>query len=95
MATPIKWGNGFRVNTIINDDQSAPVITGLADGRFVAMWTDMSSTLGDGNAAVHRQIFAADGSRIGVEFRVNTDAAGNQAFPTAASLRVGKKALRM
>ena len=38
MATPVKWGNEFLVNTNTANDQNVPAITGLADGRFVVMW---------------------------------------------------------
>ena len=46
------------------------------------MWYDGGShTLGDNSAAVHGQIFNADGSKAGAEFLVNTTTARTSIFP--------------
>jgi hypothetical protein len=91
MATPIKWGSEFLVNTTTSLSQFYHAITGLADGRFVAMWSDESQTLGDDDLyAVHGQIFNADGSKAGAEFLVNTTIEGAQALPAVIGLASGK-----
>jgi hypothetical protein len=90
MATPTKWGSEFLVNTITDDVQMNPAAAGLADGRFVTTWLDYSGTLGDSSWAIHGQIFNADGTKAGAEFRVNTTADGNQAEPTAIGLSDGR-----
>ena len=46
-GTPIKFGSEFLANTITTGFQGAPVVTGLADGRFVVSWTASSPTDGD------------------------------------------------
>jgi hypothetical protein len=89
MATPIKWGSEFRVNTITAGYQAEPSITKLADGRFVVMWMDASQTLGDNDIAVHGQVFNADGSKAGTEFLVNSTKAGEQRFPAITGLANG------
>ncbi len=50
-------GAEFLVNTKTVNLQQAPSVTGLADGRFVVTWEDLSGTLGDTTFAVHAQIF--------------------------------------
>ncbi len=51
-------GNEFLVNTTTTGGQYQPAITGLADGRFVVSWTDLSFSGGDTfGAAVRGQIF--------------------------------------
>ena len=94
MATPVKWGNEFLVNTNTANDQDVPAITGLADGRFVVMWEDDSHTLNDTSDAVHGQIFNADGSKAGAEFRVNSTKDGEQIFPRSLRSRMGDSSPR-
>ena len=90
MATPTKWGSEFLVNTTTTSNQIYPSISMLADGRFVAMWTDNSLTLGDNDGdSIHGQIFNADGSKAGTEFLVNTTTAHNQGNPKVAPLANG------
>ena len=87
------FGTEFPVNTTYsnNGDQSEPVITALADGRFVVVWTDGSLTGGDISfKAIRGQMFNADGSRSGTEFLVNTTATGDQFSPTITALADGR-----
>ena len=44
MLDAIKIGSEILVNTTTLSSQEAPAITGLANGGFVATWTDFSST---------------------------------------------------
>jgi hypothetical protein len=89
MATPIKWGTDFLVNTITGGAPSEPVITALANGKFVATWGDGSHTLGDSDVAIHAQLFDADGSKAGAEFLVNTTTIGAQIEPHVAAFADG------
>jgi Ca2+-binding RTX toxin-like protein len=87
MATPTKWGHEFLVNTTKKGEQDEPTITGLADGRFVVAWTDWS---GDKSGpAVRAQVFNADGSKAGGEFRINKTTDDSQGQPTIAALADG------
>ncbi|MEO5330577.1 MAG: tandem-95 repeat protein [Magnetococcus sp. YQC-5] len=78
----------FLVNTTIVNDQSAPGVTGLANGGFVITWhsdnQDMVSTSG-----IYGQIYDASGVRVGGEFRVNTNIIGNQSEPDITALNDG------
>ncbi|MGY4361496.1 hypothetical protein ACVW0J_007989 [Bradyrhizobium sp. i1.7.7] len=52
--------------------------------------TSGSSTLGDASgSAVHAQLYAADGSKVGGEFLVNTQTNGSQASPVVTGLSNG------
>ncbi|WP_298189328.1 cadherin domain-containing protein [Novosphingobium sp.] len=83
-------GSEFLVNTVTTGSQFAPSIAGLADGGFVVSWHDDSRTLGDASGtSIKAQAFAADGSRVGSEFRVNTEILGNQQVPNVAALGQG------
>ena len=59
------FGSEFQVNTRTFDGPYFPAITALADGGFVASWTNASW---DCSA----RVFNADGSPSGSEFQVNT-----------------------
>ena len=91
MATPVKWGTEFLVNTTTADFQYQPTLTGLANGRFVVAWTDLSQTAGDTSAtAIRAQVFNADGTLAGAEFVVNTTTLSNQFDPTITALADGR-----
>src|SRR4051812_48441750 len=77
MATPIKWGSEFLVNTTKVGFQSDSHATRLADGRFLVIWEDDSKSNqpagGDTSvSAVRGQIFDAHGIKSGAEFILNT-----------------------
>ncbi len=91
MATPVKWGTEFLVNTTTADFQYQPTLTGLANGRFVVAWTDLSQTAGDTSAtAIRAQVFNADGTLAGAEFVVNTTTLSSQFDPTITALADGR-----
>jgi len=89
MATPLRWGTEFLINTTTTGDQVAPSITALADGRFVVAWGDGSFSPDDA-FAVRAQVFNADGSASGAEFRVNTTTTSNQSQPSITALADGR-----
>jgi len=68
-ATGAKVGGETRINTTVSGAQAHPGITSLLDGSYVVTW--------DGNGSgdfqgIFLQHFAANGSRLGGEIRVNT-----------------------
>ena len=97
MTTVVKVGTEFQVNSQTAGSQWYPSATGLANGGFVVTWQDGlagstsgSSSLGDASgSAVHAQLYAADGSKVGGEFLVNTQVTGSQATPVVTSLSNG------
>ncbi|WP_230533198.1 calcium-binding protein [Microvirga roseola] len=65
-------GKQFTINTTSAGEQQLPNIAALADGRFVAVWTDQRAYLDDGeNADIYGQIFSVSGTKIGTGFKIN------------------------
>jgi Ca2+-binding RTX toxin-like protein len=82
-------GNDFIVNTTATGNQSAPSVTALADGRFVATW--QSGDTGDGDSSCIRgRVFNADGSPAGNDFIVNSTATDFQITPSVTALADGR-----
>ena len=91
MATPVKWGKEFRVNTTVQSSQLEPVVKGLANGRFLVTWDDYSASGADTSAAAVRgQLFTAAGVKLGDEFVVNTNTTNNQNNTAIAELTNGR-----
>lgn len=91
MAAPVvKVGSEFSVNTNATGAQQAPTVTGLANGGFVVTWDDSSGSLGDASGtSIKAQIYAADGSKVGSEFRINTETDADQLAPVITGLSTG------
>jgi Ca2+-binding RTX toxin-like protein len=90
-ADGTKAGGEFLVNSTTQDRQIDPEVTALSDGRFVVVWTDDSWTGGDTTGdAVRGQVFAADGTKSGAEFLVNSTTANNQSSASITSLADGR-----
>ena len=81
-------GGEFLVNTEVTGDQRESVVAGLADGTFVVAWTDQSG-LDTSNYGVYAQHYAADGSALGGQFRVNENVSSNQYEPAITALDGG------
>ena len=80
-------GGEFRVNTATAGEQMVPSIAALQDGGFVVCWVSNGQDgSGDG---VYGQRYAADGTAVGGEFRVNTTTAFTQNEPDVAALSGG------
>ena len=87
-ANGIKYGSEFQVNTYTINYQSAPMIEGLSDSKFVVTW---SSNGQDGDGwGVYVQMFYANGTKYSSEFRVNTYVVSHQSFPPSTRLNDGK-----
>lgn len=75
-------GGEFRVNNFTTGSQHRPAMASDAAGRFVVVWESIGQ---DGSGGgVYGQRFAPDASPIGLEFRVNAIATGDQAWPSVA-----------
>ena len=90
MATPVRFGTEFLVNTIIASDQTESSITALADGRFAVCWRDQSGTADTSAAGIRAQVFNADGTVAGPSFQVNTITTANQNQASITALTNGR-----
>ena len=61
------------VNTLTDSVQREASVTGLADGRFVVSWTDLSAVGTDTSFAVRAQIFNAQEHAIHQTSKVGSD----------------------
>ena len=86
-AVPTPISGEFRVNTTTSDDQLNSSVAALDAGGFVVIWTSLG-TDGDGSG-LFGQRYTAAGVAEGIEFRVNTTTASDQAFASVASLDGG------
>ena len=72
-------GSEFRVNTFTTNYQSYPSVTALAGGGFVVTWSSYGQ---DGSPyGIYGQRYAADGTALGSEFRVNTFTTDTRILP--------------
>jgi hypothetical protein len=62
-------GSEFLVSTTTVDDQLAPVMTALPDGRFVAAWLNVVA----GHGEVRAQLFDNNGAKLGAELIASGD----------------------
>jgi hypothetical protein len=80
-------GTETFVNTYHNDDQADPAVAMDANGNYVVTWGSWGQD-GDNNG-VYAQMFYANGTWRGNEFRVSTETALSQDVPTVAMQRGG------
>jgi hypothetical protein len=77
-GTPV--GGEFQVNTTAAGSQTQPSVSTNDSGEFVVAWQSA-----DGNGqGVFAQAYAADGTRLGSEFRANATTNGDQVAPSVA-----------
>lgn len=72
----------FQVNTYTTDRQLSPKVASDADGNFVVAWR--SSAQDGSGGGIYAQRFAADASRTGHEFQVNSRTSDSQTEPSVA-----------
>jgi len=77
-----KVGERQLVNTYVTGKQINPAIANLVNGGYVIVWESQSQDGSD--YGIYGQIFNADGTRNGNEFKVNTTTSGQQSFPDVA-----------
>ena len=73
-----------------NAPYSLPRTATLADGRFVAMWTDDDGAGDTDGTGIVGRLFNADGSTSGAEFLVNTTTGSYQEEPNITALSDGR-----
>ncbi|MBI3409441.1 MAG: hypothetical protein HY040_13955 [Planctomycetes bacterium] len=84
----VPQGAEFQVNTFTAYSQSLPDIAADASGNFVITWMSRNQ---DGNQnGVYAQAFAAGGTLVGVETRINTTTNGNQQYASLAMNGAGQ-----
>lgn len=91
-AANVPVGSELQVNTYTTKAQSDPSVAIDADGNFVVTWTSFDTTQNqqDGSGSgIYAQRYAASGTRVGGEFRVNTFTTGNQDLPSVAMNAAG------
>jgi hypothetical protein len=78
----------FKVSTTTATTQNYPSVAADASGNFVVVWqgVDAASSTWD----VFAQRYAASGSAVGGQFRVNTYSTGDQKFPAVAAAPTGE-----
>ncbi|WP_020648713.1 hypothetical protein [Solimonas variicoloris] len=79
-AAPL--GAEFRVNGTTALDQQRPALARAGNGRFVIAWD--SSEAGGAAGDVYARRYAADGTPLGAEFRVNSTTRNRQYAPRVA-----------
>lgn len=85
-ATGAKVGVEVRINTTTTGAQDGPTVTGLADGGYLAVWEGNGA--GDGSG-IFAQRFAANGTKVGGETRINTTTANEQTDAVVTALKNG------
>ncbi|MCP5224097.1 MAG: cadherin-like domain-containing protein [Thauera sp.] len=80
-------GTAFRANTYTDGSQHEPDVAALDDGGWIAVWRSEGQDLS--SAGVYAQRYAADGTTVGAEFRVNTTTSSNQYEPVVTGLANG------
>ena len=81
-ASGIPLTGEIQANTHITGNQGNPSVSLDADGDFVVAWQSFGQD-GDGDG-IYAQHFAADGTALDDEIRVNTHITGNQRNPSVS-----------
>jgi len=81
-------GGEFRVNSYTTNNQQNQSIAMADDGTFAVSWE--SSTQDSGSSGIYAQLYNANGSINGGEFRVNTYTTNNQQNPAITMSDDGK-----
>ena len=83
-AAGVPLGGEFRANNTTIEQQYGPSVGMDSAGNFVVAWSSYNQEGDRSGYGVFAQRFAADGSRIGGEFLVNTVTLNNQIEPSVA-----------
>ncbi len=84
-STGAPQGGEFRVNSYTTQYQNYPDVARAPDGTFVVVWQSGDDQEGAlSGYGVYAQRYAADGTLLGPEFRVNTYTTGDQGRPSVA-----------
>jgi Ca2+-binding RTX toxin-like protein len=82
-------GTDFVANTTTLDQQYAPIVTALSDGRFLLTWDHFGDDDGPGDE-VYARLFNADGTPVGADFIVNSTLTGIQSAASVSALSAGR-----
>ncbi|MEC8442856.1 MAG: hypothetical protein VXZ05_01495, partial [Pseudomonadota bacterium] len=82
-------GGEFQINTSTSGSQYEPSVGALSDGGFVVAWRDDDGLDGNSGAGVFAQRFAANGTEVGGQFRVNEFTSSTQYDPVVIGLDEG------
>lgn len=82
-------GPEFLVNSQSFDAQFTPDVAAFPDGSFIICWVSNDANQDGSSSAVKAQLFDADGSPVGFEFLVNTQAMSRQDDPRVTVLDNG------
>ncbi|MBC7953690.1 MAG: cadherin-like domain-containing protein [Rhodospirillaceae bacterium] len=86
----LRPGDEFLVSTNNQGEQVGNTLVALADGGFLAVWHSFDPATGDSSlGSIAAQRFAADGGKVGGEYRLNTTTAGGQYEPGLTRLSNG------
>ncbi len=83
-------GGVFRITPDRSASFASPVAAARPDGGFVLAWHGRGFDPGAYGTSIQAQLFAADGSRIGGELRINSHTADRQLRPAVATAAVGE-----
>ncbi|MEP0337182.1 MAG: LamG-like jellyroll fold domain-containing protein [Alphaproteobacteria bacterium] len=75
-GTPVT--GDLLANTDITGHQNEPSIAALPDGGFVVSWSTNDVAIDGDGTAIRAQRFDAAGAKVGTEFTINENTAGNQ-----------------
>jgi Ca2+-binding RTX toxin-like protein len=84
MATPVKWGGELNIDA----GSGPPSVKALADGRFVAAYTNLDGTPAV-STGIFSQLFNGDGTKSGTEVHVNTTTPNAQQSPVITAFDNG------
>ena len=85
MPTPTFWGPEFRINSTTEWGQLEPIVIGLPDGSFFAVWTSATATASVGGE-ICGQKFDAAGIALREELLISTTPTESSiSFPAIAS----------
>ena len=79
------YGAEFQINSSWQGDQVFPAVAVLTDGGYIVCWHSPD----DSGFGVFCQMFDADNSRVGGEFRANTTTQDDQLDPVVAGMSGG------
>ena len=79
-ANGVAAGTEVQVNTTTAGEQAQPALTALDDGGYEVAWTSADAS----GTGIFSQRFDAAGHAVGIESRINDDAAGDQSDASLA-----------
>lgn len=80
-------GTEFHINSYVTSDQENPIVTALADGGFVVVWT--SNGQDTGGLGIYGQRYTSAGVASGLEFQINFTVSSDQENPSVSGLTGG------